>query len=208
MDIHHIMDLVEASYQTRHSMEGALRDIDRRALNAMVLVKRHGNALAGYGVVASAFREGAASLKEAASHMQELMAPLIRAHMRILQHRSYADLFRRMRESMDKSGKTCTCPTLGGTEETWAQTIAAEEAEALNTLRILIQAVNRIQERIAEQEYVVTNGRIEAALSEDTGAPLMRVSRDMGNAVGIVRDAINSYRNQLEEILHESGTGF
>ncbi|MGC8468227.1 MAG: hypothetical protein ACP5M3_08470, partial [Acidithiobacillus sp.] len=94
------------------------------------------------------------------------------------------------------------------TEETWAQTIAAEEAEALIILRQLIKTVEKLQEGIAEQEYVVTNGRIEAALSEDTGAPLMRVSRDMGNAVGIVRDAIRSYRNQLEEILHESGTGF
>ena len=206
MDIQRIMAIVEASYQTRHSIEGALRDIDRRALNAMVLVKRHGNALAGYGVVARAFREGAADLKEAASHMQKSIAPLIQAHMRILQHRSYADLFRRMRETMDGAGKIC--PTLGCTEETWAQTIAAEEAEALNILYILIQAVNRIQEGIAEQEYVVTNGRIEAALSEDTGAPLTRVSRDMGNAVGIVRDAIRSYRNQLEELLHESGTGF
>ena len=47
----------------------------------------------------------------------------------------------------------------------------------------------RLQEGIAEQEYVVTNGRIEAALSERSGAPLMRVSHEMGVAVATVRDA-------------------
>ncbi len=100
MDMERIMAIIDASYQTRARMEGALRDIDRRALNAMV------------------------------------------------------------------------------------------------------------QEQIAEQEYIVTNGRIEAALSEGTGAPLMRVSRDMGSAVTIVREAIGSYRYRLEELLHESSTRF
>jgi len=206
MDMERIMALVDASYQTRARMEGALRDIDRRALNAMVLVKRHGNALAGYGVVASAFREGAARLKESGARLQEAIAPLVRAYMRILQHQSYAELFHRMRVAMDGSGKTC--PTLGCTEERWAQTIAAEEAEAMQSLQHLLQAVQRIQEQIAEQEYIVTNGRIEAALSENTGAPLMRVSRDMGSAVTIVREAIGRYRYRLEELLHESSTRF
>ncbi|MCR2831942.1 hypothetical protein NR402_16940, partial [Acidithiobacillus ferrooxidans] len=70
-----------------------------------------------------------------------------------------------------------------------------------------LKNVEKLQEGIAEQEYVVIIGRIEAALSEGTGAPLMRVSRDMGMAVTMVRDAIWKYHNQLEEILHESNVG-
>lgn len=52
-----VLQLVDASFQAQRDMEKSLRDIDRRALNAMILVKRHGKALAGYGVVAQAFRE-------------------------------------------------------------------------------------------------------------------------------------------------------
>ena len=77
----------------------------------------------------------------------------------------------------------------------------------MTILRRLVETVMRLQEGIAEQEYVVTNGRIEAALSEQSGAPLMRVSHEMGLAVAKVRDAIWKYRNELEEILHESSTG-
>ena len=52
------------SFRTRRTIEHSLHEIDRRALNAMVLVKRHGNKLASYGVVAQAFREQAVHLKE------------------------------------------------------------------------------------------------------------------------------------------------
>ena len=69
MDVKQIMHIVESSYRARHIMDTALREIDRRALNAMVLVKRHGKALAGYGVIAQSFREQAARLKRAASMM-------------------------------------------------------------------------------------------------------------------------------------------
>ena len=80
----------------------------------------------------------------------------------------------------------------------------SEEAEGITILRHLVETVARLQEGIAEQEYVVTNGRIEAALSEQSGAPLMRVSHEMGLAVAKVRDAIWKYRAELEEVLHES----
>ncbi|MCR2831285.1 hypothetical protein NR402_13485 [Acidithiobacillus ferrooxidans] len=137
MNIQRIMMIVDASYHTRQTIERSLREIDRRALNAMVLVKRHGNALAGYGVVAQAFRERAAILKDAASHLQESIAPLIQAHMRILQHHSYADLFHRKVQEMYHYN--ITCPTFARTEKTWEQTIAAEEAGALIILRQLIK---------------------------------------------------------------------
>jgi hypothetical protein len=87
------------------------------------------------------------------------------------------------------------------------QNAEAEEAEVVAILRHLVETVTRLQEGITEQEYVVTNGRIEAALSEQSGAPLMRVSHEMGLAVAKVRDAIWRYRAELEEVLHESGAG-
>jgi len=204
MDIQRIMSIMDASYHTRRTIERSLHEIDRRALNAMVLVKRHGNKLAGYGVVAQAFREQAAHLKEAASPLQHSVAPLVRAHMHILQHRRYAELFQRIARQACRnfSCKDFVCRSEGS----WQRRIEAEEAEALVILRQLVQTVARLQEGIAEQEYVVTNGRIEAALSERSGAPLMRVSHEMGMAVATVRDSIWEYRNKLEEILHESST--
>ena len=200
MDIQNIMKIMDASHRTRQIIERSLHDIDRRALNAMVLVKRHGTKLAGYGVVAQAFREQAALLKEAASPLQHSIAPLVRAHMRILQQHRYADMCRRTVQT----GRRNRAPnTFFRPEKSWNEMISAEEAAALVILRDIVHTVVRLQEGIAEQEYVVTNGRIEAALSERSGAPLMRVSQEMGAAVATVRDAIREYRNQLEEVLHE-----
>lgn len=202
MDTQRIMKIMDASYRTCRTIERSLHEIDRRALNAMVLVKRHGNRLASYGVVAQAFRERAAHLKDAASPLQHSIAPLVRSHMRILQYRRHAELFRRVAQGMRGRGKPLPLITQPG--GSWERRIAAEEAEALVILGRLVQTVTRLQEGIAEQEYVVTNGRIEAALSERSGALLMRVSQEMGLAVAKVRDAIWKYRDELEEVLHES----
>jgi hypothetical protein len=205
MDIDRVMRIMDASYRTRRTIEHSLHEIDRRALNAMVLVKRHGNKLAGYGVVARSFREQAAHLEKAAAPLQQSIAPLVRANMRILQLRRYAQVFRRAVKNFP-AGRTVGC-VLGGSEESWQHSINEEEALARLILRHLVQIASQLQEGIAEQEYVVTNGRIEAALSESSGAPLMRVSQEMGVAVAGVRDAIGGYRNDLEEVLHESSTG-
>lgn len=204
MNIQRIMKIMDASYRTRQIIERSLHDIDRRALNAMVLVKRHGTKLAGYGVVAQAFREQAALLKEAASPLQQSIAPLVRTHMRMLQQHSYAEMCRRTvhQQRRGRAAESFLQP-----EKSWQETIAAEEKAALILLQGIVQTVVRLQEGIAEQEYVVTNGRIEAALSERSGAPLMRVSQEMGTAVATVRDAVQEYRNQLEEVLHESSVG-
>lgn len=204
MEIRNMMAIMDLSFLTRRTIEHSLHEIDRRALNAMVLVKRHGKKLAGYGVVAQAFREQAARLKEAASPLQRSIAPLVRAQMRILQHRRHAELFRRAEQTL---GAEKTCSLQLGKGSAWQEIIATEEAEALTILRTLIQRVIQLQEGILEQEYVVTIGRIEAALSEASGAPLMRVSQEMGVAVATVRDAIWRYRNHLEEVLHESSIG-
>jgi len=202
MDTRNIMQIMDASFRTRRTIEHSLHEIDRRALNAMVLVKRHGNKLASYGVVAQSFREQAGHLKEAASPLQQSIAPLVRVQMRILQHGRFRELYERTARVMDANERAGSylCECTGN----WQHNIEAEEAESLAILRRLLDIVVRLQEGIAEQEYVVTNGRIEAALSEQSGAPLMRVSHEMGVAVAKVRDAIWKYRGELEEVLHES----
>ncbi len=202
MNIERVMRIMDASARTRRTMERSLHEIDRRALNALVLVKRHGNKLASYGVVAQAFREQAVRLKEATAPLQQLIAPLVRANLRIVQHRRFLEVFRQAGRMA--GGNSRGCNFLAHSEKNWPGDMAAEEAEGLRILRQLTETVARLQEGIAEQEYVVTNGRIEAALSQETGAPLMRVSHEMGLAVTKVRDAIWGYRAELEEVLHES----
>ncbi len=202
MDIHRIMQIMDASCRTRHTIERSLHEIDRRALNAMVLVKRHGNNLASYGVVAQAFREQAVHLKDAAAPLQQSIAPLVRVQLSILQHTRFREIFRRMAEMLEANGRSSAF--LAPSESNWQRSLEVEEADGISALRQLVKTVTRLQEGIAEQEYVVTNGRVEAALSEQSGAPLMRVSHEMGMAVAKVRDAIWKYRAELEEVLHES----
>ncbi len=201
MDIQRTMQIMDASSRTRRTIERSLHEIDRRALNAMVLVKRHGKNLASYGVVAQAFREQAVHLKHAAAPLQQSIAPLIRVQLRILQHGRLIEMFRRAAGLIRQNGhaKDLLCPY----EEAWQRQIEADKAEGLVILRQLVETVTRLQQGIAEQEYVVTNGRIEAALSEQSGAPLMRVSHEMGLAVSKVKDAIWGYHAELEEVLHE-----
>lgn len=202
MDIQSVMQIMDASSRTRRTIDRSLHEIDRRALNAMVLVKRHGNKLASYGVVAQAFREQAVRLKAAAAPLQHSVAPLVRVQLRILQQARFTEMFRRTAELMRPDNAASTF--LSQSEANRQNNIAADGAEAVSILRHLVETVTRLQEGIAEQEYVVTNGRIEAALSEQSGAPLMRVSHEMGLAVAKVRDAIWKYRAELEEVLHES----
>ena len=202
MDIQQIMRVMDASSRTRRTIERSLHEIDRRALNAMVLVKRHGNKLASYGVVAQSFREQALVLKEAAAPLQQLVAPLIRSQLRILQHAGFAEIFHRSAELMKSGGRAREF--VRHSELNRQRNIEADEREGVAILRRLVKTVARLQEGIAEQEYVVTNGRIEAALSEQSGAPLMRVSHEMGLAVAKVREAIWKYRSELEEVLHEN----
>mgnify|MGYP000936436359 CR=1 FL=1 len=198
-----VMEVVNASFRARQDIDRALREIDRRALNAMVLVKKHGNALAGYGVVAQAFRERAALLRESASHLQENIAPLIEAQMRILQQQRLLQNFEQMTQSHGEAlhGR---CVGLKNTRQDFQKIITQEREDARRILRLLLEEVRILQEGVEEQEYVVTNGRIEAALVEGSGVPLMRVSRDMGEAVRIVARAVRDYRQQLERLQNES----
>jgi hypothetical protein len=202
MDIQRIMQILDASSATRRIIDRSLHEIDRRALNAMVLVKRHGNKLASYGVVAQAFRDQAVHLRDSAAPLQQTVAPLVRVQLRVLQHARLAEVFRRTAGILKAKG--LSGDFLSQPEVKWQRNASADEAEGTTILQRLIETVVRLQEGITEQEYVVTNGRIEAALSEQSGAPLMRVSQEMGLAVAKVKDAIWRYRAELEEILHES----
>jgi hypothetical protein len=205
MDIQRTMQIMDASSAARRTIERALHEIDRRALNAMVLVKRHGNNLASYGVVAQAFREQAVHLKDTAAPLQQSVSPLVRVQVRALQRARFAEMFRRAAELLAAHGRPrdFVC----GSSPDGRNHSETEEAESNAVLRHLVETVTRLQEGISEQEYVVTNGRIEAALSEQSGAPLMRVSHEMGLAVTKVKDAIWRYRAELEEVLHESSAG-
>ncbi len=205
MNIKRVMRIMDLSFRTRKTIERSLHEIDRRALNAMVLVKRHGNKLASYGVVAQAFREHAMHLKDAAQPLQQSIAPLVYVQMRILQLGRLTDMFERTADAISSQGGDAGF--LAASKSNWNCNLETEETEAARILRKVVETVTRLQEGIAEQEYVVTNGRIEAALSETSGAPLMRVSHEMGLAVTKVRDAIWDYRGELEEVLHESSAG-
>jgi hypothetical protein len=163
MDIQRIMRIMDASSGTRRIIERSLHEIDRRALNAMVLVKRHGNKLASYGVVAQAFREQAVHLKNAAAPLQQSVAPLVRVQMRVLQHARFTEVFRRTAELANANRHSSAF--LSQAEAIWRRNTETEEAEGIAILRRLLETVTRLQEGITEQEYVVTNGRIEAALS-------------------------------------------
>ncbi|WP_308389846.1 hypothetical protein [Acidithiobacillus sp. AMEEHan] len=205
MDPQRITQLVENTHEIQRQVRQSLHEIDRRALNAMVLVKRHGDALAGYGVIATAFREQAAKLQAKAEELQHFVAPLTEAAMRLLQIQQYDQMTQQMVTQM---GQGKDLGSLPDTRREWGETIQQEQEKIQSILKKLLLQLERFQEGIAEQEYVVTNGRIEAALSEGSGAPLMRVSRDMGEAVSAVRQAIQQWKQQLEEFTHESGTGF
>jgi hypothetical protein len=155
--------------------------------------------------VAQSFREQAVILKHAAAPLQQLVAPLIRSQLRILQQAGFTEIFRRAAERMKADVRSEEF--LRQSERDRQRTIESDETEGITILRRLVKTVARLQEGIAEQEYVVTNGRIEAALSEQSGAPLMRVSHEMGLAVAKVREAIWKYRSELEEVLHENSAG-
>lgn len=197
LDIAKVMQLVDVSFATESLLETRLREIDRRALNAIVLVKRHGEKLAGYGVVAQAFREGAGRLLAAAEEMNNEISPLIHTQMRILQHQRFAELIGRMQEL---SAGRPLCTSLFCAQQQWQEQIAREEQSARQALQTLLKSVDTLLQGILEQEYIVTNARIEAALSENSGAPLMQVSRAMSRAVEGLRDVLQQYQQRLEEL--------
>lgn len=207
MNIENIMLLVDDTLQTRNVMEASLKEIDRRALNALILVKRHGKILSGYGVIAQAFREQSASLKISASRMQAAIAPLIYVQMKIMQYQRFLDQILVLTNALHLKEKDFEVHrNLNHTISQYQDLIKKQEKEIESALAIVIRQIEHLQNAIEEQEYIVVNGRIEAALVEETGVPLMRVSKDMGSAVQAIRKAVLNYRLKLEELLNENST--
>ena len=208
MNSSHVATVADGSFHAKATLRRSLREIDRRALNAIVHVKRHGKRLAGYGIVAQAFREQAAELRVMTDAMQELMRPLIYAQMEIVRDEQTWSTFRRVcgPEGTNTTASTASLSRdlLDKVEEKLRRKSRAHKLHMRTALLDLLRAVGMLQECVSAQEYVVVNGRIEAALlPSDGGDLLMQVSADMAEAVSATRQAVERYRRQLEEILHE-----
>ena len=208
MNSSHVATVADGSFHAKATLRRSLREIDRRALNAIVHVKRHGKRLAGYGIVAQAFREQAAELRVMTDAMQELMRPLIYAQMEIVRDEQTWSTFRRVcgPEGTNTTASTASLSRdlLDKVEEKLRRKGRAHKLHMRTALLDLLRAVEMLQECVSAQEYVVVNGRIEAALlPSDGGDLLMQVSADMAEAVSATRQAVERYRRQLEEILHE-----
>ena len=192
---HQFIGVADATFAFRTELQRRLREIDRKALNAQVLVKRHGKALIGYGVVAQSFREGAQQLQSASLLMQQAIEPLLLGFMRTLRDTQQIDKLQNLPESVRS-----LAPPL---KVTLAQHQRGLEEDARRTARDaqrLLQAISRFQSVVAEIEYVVVNGRIEAALKGSGQAALAQVSADMDKAVRQVRELLRTYRHQVDHL--------
>ncbi len=206
MNPRHVAALADGSFHAKAALHRSLREIDRRALNAIVHVKRHGRRLAGYGIIAQAFREQAAELRSLLEAMQKLMRPLIYAQMEIVRDEQTWQMFKRLRvaERIDANASAHSYSLLDKVEEKLRRKGHVHKLQMRTALLDLIRAVGLLQECVSAQEYVVVNGRIEAALLlAEGGDLLMQVSADMAEAVAATRQAVERYRHQLEEVLHE-----
>ncbi len=97
-----LLGMADASFAFQMQLRQRLREIDRKALNAQLLVKRHGRGLAGYGVVAQSFRDGAQQLQHAAARVREAIQPLIVAFMQSLRDGAQFDKLRRLPEAVHR----------------------------------------------------------------------------------------------------------
>ena len=194
------IDMADATCTFELEIKRRLREIDRKALNAQVLVKRHGKDLSGYGVVAQSFREGAGAMQAAVDAVQEIIAPLMTGRMNDMRAALHLETVERVQEGMQDDMRT----RCGGLE-TYRNHLEAErtlnEEQRREIGGNLLKALERFEEVVTELDYVVVNGRIEAALKSGTTAPLAQVSMDMHRAVSSVRDVLRGYREKIERSL-------
>ncbi|WP_018915047.1 hypothetical protein [Thiomonas sp. FB-6] len=190
------LGVADATFAFQGQLQRRLREIDRKALNAQVLVKRHGKELAGYGVVAQSFREGAQQLQDAAANVQRAIHPLMLGFMQTLRDTAHVDKLQTLPVQLRSHA-----PTLEQTirEHRADFELRAEQSRHAGTR--LRQALSRFENVVSELEYVVVNGRIEAALKGDARAQLAQVSSDMDNAVAQVRDLLRQYVEHIEKVL-------
>jgi hypothetical protein len=188
--------VADATYAFQRALKKRLREIDRKALNAQVLVKRHGKELAGYGVVAQAFREGAQAMQAAADQVQQLINPLMLHFMETLRDVQQLNSLRAI-----QSTATAHCPALAARLRHQAEMQQQHTAGSRRAGLALSAALDRFQAVIAELDYVVVNGRIEAALKGSVNAPLAQVSLEMDRSVSGVQELLRAYREQIERII-------
>ena len=188
--------VADATYAFQGQLQRRLREIDRKALNAQVLVKRHGKELAGYGVVAQSFREGAQQLQDAAADVQLAIQPLMLGFMETLRDTQQIDKLDAMPPEVRRRA-----PALQNTVRQQQKELHHRTERSRRAGTRLRQALGRFESVVAELEYVVVNGRIEAALKGDARAALAQVSADMDNAVVQVRDLLRKYVEHIEKVL-------
>jgi len=188
--------VADATYAFQGALKKRLREIDRKALNAQVLVKRHGKELAGYGVVAQAFREGAQAMQAAADQVQQLINPLMLHFMETLRDVQQMNSLRNI-----QNASTAHCPALAERLRHQSDMQIRHAAGSRRAGLALNAALDRFQAVIAELDYVVVNGRIEAALKGAVNAPLSQVSLEMDRSVTGVQDLLRTYREQIERII-------
>ncbi len=190
------LGVADATFAFQARLQRRLREIDRKALNAQVLVKRHGKELAGYGVVAQSFREGAQQLQSTAGEVQRAIHPLLLAFMQTLRDDSQVDKLQALPAAVRERA-----PGLQQTLRRLRAERQARDEQSRHAGIRLRQALARFEAVVAELEYVVVNGRIEAALKGDARAQLAQVSADMDNAVTQVRDLLRQYVEHIEKVL-------
>lgn len=190
------LGVADATYGFQGQLQRRLREIDRKALNAQVLVKRHGKELAGYGVVAQSFREGAQQLQGAASEVQQAIHPLMLGFMQTLRDTQQIDKLQHLPDGVRRAA-----PALGQAVRAHQRALGTRNAHSRQAGTRLRQALTRFEGVVAELEYVVVNGRIEAALKGDARAALAQVSADMDNAVVQVRELLRQYVEHIEKVL-------
>ncbi len=188
--------VADVTFSFQGQLRRYLREIDRKALNAQVLVKRHGKDLAGYGVVAQSFREGAQQLQTAADEMQQAIHPLMLGFMQTLLDSYRIDKLEHLPETARQ-----LAPGLQRAIEERQMQLETRTEQGRRASTRLRQALARFESVVAELEYVVVNGRIEAALKGDARAALAQVSSDMDKAVVQVRNLLRTYTDQIEKVL-------
>lgn len=190
------LGVADATFAFQGQLQRRLREIDRKALNAQVLVKRHGKELAGYGVVAQSFREGAQQLQDAAANVQQAIHPLMLGFMQTLRDTAHIEKLLTLPQEMRKHA-----PALEDTARRSRAEMELRAEQSRHAGTRLRQALTRFESVVSELEYVVVNGRIEAALKGDARAQLAQVSADMDNAVAQVRDLLRQYVEHIEKVL-------
>lgn len=186
-------DVADATFAFQGQLQRRLREIDRKALNAQVLVKRHGKELAGYGVIAQSFREGARQLQDAGTQVQKAIYPLMLVFMQALRDSTQLQKILILPEALRRQ-----MPSLAATVESRRTAQAEESMRAGAQLR---RALDGFRSIVAELEYVVVNANIEAALKGGARVQLAQVSADMKNAVAQVGDLLRQYVQHIEQIL-------